>query len=1104
MGTKFFTNEDGNTLLAKFKGVFESNNDIEWFDALVGYFRSSGFFAIRPYLQDVSHIRVLVGIDVDSILARYNDQGLLFRGDHEATVREALLNFKRDIAKCSYSRQVEDGICRFVEDVAAGKVEVRAHKSRRLHAKIYIFRPKHWNEHHQGSVITGSSNLTDAGLGAGVVSNYEFNVLLNDYDDVAFATSEFEKLWGEAVSILPERMDALISSSHLNNRITPFQVYIKMLSTYFGKAIDFNPDAMDIPKGFKKFSYQIDAVNQGYDKLSKYNGFFLADVVGLGKTVVALMIARKFFYGNGFPDHISRILVICPPAVKSSWEETINSFGLKTCKIITNGSIHKLEKRFSIYDLVIVDEAHKFRNSSSVGYGLLQRLCKSKAPAGGTVGKLPERKKVILISATPLNNAPSDIQSQVYLFQDGGDTDLDIPNLDVFFKDLTHRFKEATALPFDEAKPIIAKINEEMRESIISPLTVRRTRADLMANKMYREDLKNQHVIFPEIAPPVKMFYTLDQKLDFLFDRTLETLTKKLNYSRYRAIAYLKPEQKKRYKTADIASIQLPKLMKALLVKRLDSSFYAFKASLHNFRQGVDGMLKMLQNGQVIILHDVDVTSYVLEDRMEELFKILEQKQKSTPGLDSFTSDDFESAFQKDLQKDLAILSELDDEWKGVNNDPKYDEFKRQLDTVLLNRRHNPSHKVIVFSEAEDTTLYIADRLRKDGVKGVLAVHSGNRDKLENIIKDNFDANQEKAKQRDEYNIIISTEALAEGINLHRAAVVVNYDTPWNSIRLMQRVGRINRIGSSNSKLYIHNFFPTSEVDNEIELEKKASLKLLAFHHALGSDSQIYSPDDEKPGSFGLFDVGATDEQDERLRILLWLRAFREEYPERFKMISDLPLKIRCGREEAPETLRAEATVAYLRNSKRDLFFAVDAQNPPRLLSFLEAEKLLRCGDDTSRRDIPESHYGHINLAIKEFEKKGQEGASQRNAIRAFLMPNEKKALNYLECFKTQKFVNSDEVRLLEQAQNAIRQRRFAALYKEINKLHALCLTPIDSFKPLLEVIEKYPVEIENADPKAAEAASTFSGGTPDIVISETIVHTTNLNPQQSAGPAGR
>ncbi len=225
MTTRFFTNTNENTLLNKLKGVFNSNKDIECFDALVGFLRASGYFSIRPLLEDVPKIRILVGINVDSLIANYHRQGLLFLPDSRQTVEELKKALHKDIQEANYKKIVEEGIVQFVLDIASKKIELRAHPSKPLHAKIYIFRPEGFNEHKTGVVISGSSNLTDAGLGTNETNrNYGFNVLLNNYEDVQFATVEFEKLWAGSVSILSSDMSEVRDKSYLRGDLTPFEL----------------------------------------------------------------------------------------------------------------------------------------------------------------------------------------------------------------------------------------------------------------------------------------------------------------------------------------------------------------------------------------------------------------------------------------------------------------------------------------------------------------------------------------------------------------------------------------------------------------------------------------------------------------------------------------------------------------------------------------------------------------------------------------------------------------------------------------------------------------------------------------------------------------
>src|SRR5690554_4994429 len=182
MSTKFFTNKDGNSLFKKFQGVFKYQN-VFFFDALVGYFRSSGYFKLRPFLEEVPEIRILVGINADKLIAESKRKGQVYLENPDKTKEEYLEFIRKDIEKAAYTEETEKSIVQFIEDIISGKLKIRAYGQKNLHSKIYIFRPENFNEHSSCSVITGSSNLTDSGMGTFEGANYEFNVLLRDFDD---------------------------------------------------------------------------------------------------------------------------------------------------------------------------------------------------------------------------------------------------------------------------------------------------------------------------------------------------------------------------------------------------------------------------------------------------------------------------------------------------------------------------------------------------------------------------------------------------------------------------------------------------------------------------------------------------------------------------------------------------------------------------------------------------------------------------------------------------------------------------------------------------------------------------------------------------------
>lgn len=1089
MTTRFFTNTNENTLLNKLKGVFNSNKDIECFDALVGFLRASGYFSVRPLLEDVPRIRILVGINVDSLIANYHRQGLLFLPDSRQTVEELKKALHKDIQEANYKKIVEEGIIQFVEDIASKKIELKAHPSKRLHAKIYIFRPEGFNEHKTGVVITGSSNLTDAGLGTNEINrNYEFNVLLNNYEDVQFATAEFEKLWAESVSILSRDISEVRDKSYLRGDLTPFELYFKLLTEYFGSAVEFDPNAVGyLPKGLMRLSYQTDAVKLGYDLLTKHNGFFLADVVGLGKTLIATLIAKQFFFRNDFPSYRSHTLIVVPPALKSGWEQTVEQFQLDNTKVITNGSLHKITKPEK-YDLIIVDEAHKFRNDTAESYDTLQRICKTPTRRRLPDGNLA-RKKVILVSATPLNNRPADIRNLILLFQDGKDSSLEIGNLQRFFASRIKEYDNAMRnLDTLAAQREVKRIYKLIREKVVAPLTIRRTRSDLLEHDVYKKDLEEQKITFPKVEKPRRILYQLEPRLEELYDRTIDILDNKLTYNRYRAIGQLKPAKKKKYLNADRISAQLANIMKTLLVKRLDSSFHAFTNSLLRFRDATGAMISMFEKGSIYIAPNLNVSEYILEGREDELIAKIIELGQNDPTIEICTPDDFLHGFFDALQGDYQFLNELCKAWARVKDDPKFDEFLTYLKTELLERRQNPGGKLVIFSEAKDTTDYLKRQLTAHGYKQVLSIDSSTRKERMPIVQANFDANIPLDQQANDYSIVVSTEVLAEGVNLHRANVIVNYDTPWNATRLMQRIGRVNRIGTTAAKILIYNFYPTAKVDSDIDLHKKAVMKLQAFHSALGEDSQIYSEDEEFE-SFGMFDKELEEERDQRLAFLMELRKFKAESPEKFRRIKNLPLRARAGREKHD---LAQQSITFIRNQRRDAFYLVGPDKQLDELTFVEAAHIFKAVAREAAHKLHEHHHDHVTLALEDFALKLQSEAVQHRVVDAAQGPNEKKALAYLDGFLPLPFINEPEKRRILAAKHAIKMARFAKLQRVINDLaksqKKIPVTPTVLVEKLMEILHRYPLDTEQEETLQPVVSIRAAELKPEIIISESFI----------------
>lgn len=982
MAKQFFTNKDGNTLIKEFEGLLKHNDRITYLDSVVGFLRASGYFTLRPFLNNIKKARILVGIDVDKYIANAHNKGQMFFGAEEEVKQDYLQQLRKDIESSAYSSKVEQGILQMVDDLVSGKLELRAHPSKKIHAKIYILYPEEYNQYTLGAAITGSSNLSGNGLGIGQEKQYEFNVRLTDYEDVKFAKEEFEALWEEAKGCPITAEDVkteAIKPTYIDNDVTPYEIYIKMLMEYFSDrvlATDAN-DALDMPEGYTKYEYQTDAVMEGYKKLLKYDGFFLADVVGLGKTVIATMIAKQFCIDNGYDN--TKILVVYPPAVEQNWKQTFKAFGIdKYARFISNGSLSKVldENNYDYwnadeYDLVLVDEAHKFRTNTNTTFTELQEICKMPRVSTGNIPGF--KKKVMLISATPMNNSPADLFNEIQLFQDPRCCTIDgVPNLTSFFSPLILEFKKLNKDPnYDLGKYL--KLAEKVRERIIKPITVRRTRTDIESIPRYNKDIQG----FPKVSAPEMKTYEMNDRIADIFETSMETLLHRLKYAQYQAIAYLLPEKAAgKYDHAELGSRNLAGIRRNGLVKRLESSFYAFKTSIGRFRDANQYMINMFEHNKVFIAPDLDINNLYaqgLDD--DEIEERLQEKAEKNDKNAVFEAKDFDPVFIEMLRKDQQVIEEMCKLWDTVDvegkDDSKFAKFNDSLLHELFRKERNPGQKLVVFSESKDTVEYLAKRINR---KDVLVVSSANRNKIFKTIQENFDANYKKSLRKNDFNIILTTDALAEGVNLHRSNIIVNYDTPWNSTKLMQRIGRVNRIGSEGKGIYNYVFYPSRQGNQIIKLKQIALAKIQTFHSTFGEDNQIYSKEEIIDLNMDkLFDEAVQADKNERNEEIPFYEELRSLYlneRREYNRIAKLSLRSRTGRNSRSVdgvSLSNDTLVFLKTNMRKNFFLANDAS--ANELSVIDALKYFKADKQEVATERIEGHHEHVRKALEEFHK---------------------------------------------------------------------------------------------------------------------------------------
>ena len=978
---KFFTNEPERDLYSRFSAILKSNT--QFFDVLVGYFRSSGFFKMYEALEQVEKIRILVGLNVDrytvKIIDRVNDEETCASISTTEGKEIIVDEIEKEFENAASSSKVEKGVRIFMDWLKSGKLEMRMYTEAPIHAKVYIMRKDQKKVPDMfGSVITGSSNFSEAGL----INNLEFNVELKDYGDVKFALDKFEELWARGTDIRDTYIEAVEQRTWMRNDITPYQLYLKTLYEFFKEEINADKENFEtlLPEGYMRLQYQIDAVTQARQKLDAYNGVFISDVVGLGKTYICAMLANSF-------NRNTYKLFICPPVLVDYWRSVLQEFDVARCDVESLGKLDKiLAKGTDKYSYVFVDEAHRFRNSGTEAFTELHQICRGK--------------KVVLISATPINNYTSDVENQIYLFQPKQSGTINgIKNIEGFFRGLNAKLSKK---PKGSAAYMqqLRENSEVIRDRLIREVMVRRTRSEIQ--QYYADDLAKQGLSFPKAGSPEKIVYAFDEETDDAFTQTINII-KDFKYARYTPLLYLK--DKKKYATMLAAQRNMGGFMKGILVKRLESSFYAFRKTLDRFIESYEKFIQMSQTGKIYISKKVNVYDLLDDGNTEKLMYLIEQQDVM-----EFAAKEFSSQFFRDLEADLAQLKSMRFIWSMIENDPKLDEFKKNLTANPLIR----GKKAIVFTESTETAQYLFSELKEIYGERLIYFSGQSSAALKVEIEDSFNP-KFKNKNNDKYDLLITTDVLAEGINLHRANVLVNYDLPWNPTRIMQRVGRINRVGTEFDRIYVFNFFPTAQSEKQMPLEERILEKLQAFHDTLGEDFK-YLSDDEEVSSKKLFSDltsdldGEEESTNPELAYLAVIRQIRDNDPKLFSLIKRLPRKAKAGK--ASEKVTEDSTVTFIRQGALKTFF-VSSEKETRQLSFMQAINLIQAEPDEAKIDVSGEFYEHFDSNSAAFDQMlvAEEAVSTEKVMVA---GNDAKIIRLLKGMKAEPRLTDDQEQMID------------------------------------------------------------------------------------------
>ena len=869
MSSSFITNKE-KFLSDIINGILPKTNAV---DILVGYFYYSGYIQLSENLKD-KQIRILVGLDVDLQISKHIREveairnGLVSRNIIKDEYYKHFVSIFNDSDFLDTAEKLGK-FKMFYGKILDGTLEIRK-TLEPCHSKMYLFAYNDLvNEGGElpGVLITGSSNLSYQGL----KGRLELNARFNDKQDYDEGKKLFDELWDSSVAIvskdnLDEWNNKVMARIWYDKIYSPYLMYIRVLKEYFNIPTSNNIlTPHDITEGrYSNLKYQTDAVHMALNALNNHNGAIVADVVGLGKSVIASTIARNLRL---------RTIIVCPPHLYKQWEGYRDEFGF-TASVFSAGKIEDAVLHYQelVKDgeqfLIIIDEAHRFRNEYTQDYALLHNLCSGN--------------KVLLLTATPFNNQPADIYALIKLFQIPSRSTLKtVENLGAAFKDLIDKYKtlrdaqKAGKASDEEIKVEVNNIAKKIR-TIISPLVVRRSRLDLQGIPEYADDLKQQNIQLVLPNDPVELEYDLSELKD-LYLSTLDRINKsegssdavyRFKAARYSPALYIHEELRDKLakeledKTGVKFNLLLGRqanissFMRHLLVARFESSVAAFQASLGYMIQSSEHMLRWIEKRHKIPvfkkgnLPDVEAFYESSDDGMEE-FEELFEKYESRGFFEidmKYVKDDFVT----DVEDDIQLLKNLREQWFGKDNtvksDPKLDSFIR---IVRKQMNDEPNRKLIVFSEFADTVNYLGEALANAGLPVMKYTSADASPANKDRIRANFDAGLKPALQKNDFHILVATDAISEGYNLHRAGAIFNYDIPYNPTRVIQRIGRINRINKKVfDELYIYNYFPTDVGEAETRTKEISTLKMAMIHAIMGEDTKALTKEEDLQAYF--------------------------------------------------------------------------------------------------------------------------------------------------------------------------------------------------------------------------------------------------------------
>jgi len=1083
----------------------------------VGYLFLSGLTSVAKRLLNLDELRLLIGNTtnretVEMLAEGYRHLDLAAeeverqvypkRMEAGRMARETAGNLRNSVELMDQTDEAQALIAGLIQMIRDKRLKVRVYTKGRLHAKAYIcdygkffdLFGKEIERHELGIAVVGSSNLTLAGL----THNTELNVIVQGNQNHQELVRWFDDLWKEAQEF-DETLIQELTQSWAAVQVSPYDVYMKTLFALVKDRLEGEEEQellWDDDIFLKLASFQKVAVRQAVQMIRDFGGGFVSDVVGLGKSYIGAAIVKHFER----TDH-ARPLVICPAALKEMWDRYNEVYQLNA-QVLSMGYLRENDDdgvtrllkdfRYKDRDFVLVDESHNLRHPETQRYKVVQTF-------------LSTGRRCCFLTATPRNKSAWDVYHQIKLFHQDDRTDLPIdpPNLKEFFKLIERGEKK---LPDLLANILIRRTRNHILRwygfdaGTHEPIDPSRFQEYLDGKRKAYVLVGGKHQFFPKRQLQT-IVYSIEDTYQGLYQQLRGYLGKsqkgktpkaragELTYARYGLWHYVHAENRKKepYVSLQRAGANLRGLMRVLLFKRFESSVYAFQETIRRLLRIHESFLRAIDEGFVPAGEEAQYILYgsdtLEEDDLIDALRTVSQR---------YDAKDFDTDILRErIAHDIELLKTIQ---KLV--EPISPEKDAKLQTLKARLADKPlkGAKRLIFTQYADTAKYLYANLNPgDRLPDVEVIYSGDKSKARIVGRFAPKANPEYhfAKGEAELMTVVATDVLAEGLNLQDCDNIINYDLHWNPVRLIQRFGRIDRIGSEHAIIFAFNFLPEVGIEKTLGLYTTLHNRIQEIHDTIGEDSTILDDTERlnpeamyaiyEPRSGGPMQSELWDKPEDEFLDLNEaeeiLRQLRKEDPAEFERIETLRDGIRTARPSPHKGL-----FVFCQAGRFQQLFLLDDKGAVVSRDVPKVIGTVKCSPDLKAADQPDGY----NKAVMAVQRAFAEEVKHREAERKHtfnLTHGQLYALRELRIFfetTTDEEIKGN-INILEKA---FRGALTGAVKRELNQLRRNALTGDALYKNLIRIYDQHNLK----DLTARRSLEYEANAIPRIICSEALV----------------